>query len=117
MTRRAAAGFFELTEMQCEAELLFVRQRLIAKYQHSAFGHAGMDRRDLVGRQLLPAVDTRDFASECGGKPPDRYGQRSPFAIQTGTTGTASERTISTDPGTSNEGRLGWHRPSLRRPA
>jgi hypothetical protein len=32
--------------LQREAELLFVRQRLIAEYQNGVFGHAGMDGRN-----------------------------------------------------------------------
>jgi hypothetical protein len=65
----------ELAEKQREAELLFVRQRLITEHQNGIFGHAGMDGRNLVWRLRPPAVDTRDFAGEGGGQPPDRYAQ------------------------------------------
>jgi hypothetical protein len=69
---RAAAGFFEFAEMQREAELLLVGQGLVAKHQNGVFRHAGMDRRDLVGRQPLAAVDARYFACEGRGKLSDR---------------------------------------------
>jgi hypothetical protein len=67
VTGRTAASLLELAEMQREAELLFVRQRLVAEDQNGVFGHAGMDGRNLVWRQRPPAIDTRDFAGEGGG--------------------------------------------------
>jgi len=45
-----AAGFFELAQTQREAELLVVRQRLIAKHKHGIFGHSGMNGRARLGR-------------------------------------------------------------------
>jgi len=67
-----AAGFFEFAQMQSEAELLVVRQRLIAKHKNGIFGHSGVNGCDHVGRQWLPAIDTRHFACESGGKLSDR---------------------------------------------
>ena len=67
VTGRTAASLLELAEMQREAELLFVRQRLVAEHQNGVFGHADMDGRNLVWRQRPPAIDTRDFAGEGGG--------------------------------------------------
>jgi hypothetical protein len=75
MAGRAAAGFLQFTKMQREAELLLVRQGLIAKHQHGVFSHSRVDRRNLIRRQRIPAIDARYFAGESRGKLSDRYGQ------------------------------------------
>jgi hypothetical protein len=103
-TGRTASGFLEIAEMQREAELLLVRQLLVAEYQNRVFGHAGMDGRDLGRPQRLPTVDTGHFAGEGRSQLPNRYTQAAlPLAARAGKTGGVDDGTISTDTGATTE--------------
>jgi hypothetical protein len=113
VTGRTAASLLELAEMQREAELLFVRQRLVAEHQNGVLGHVGMDGRNLVRRQRPPAIDTRDFAGEGGAYLPDRFVQMALPRDADRKTGGANGGTISTDPRSDNWGTGSASAPGL----
>jgi hypothetical protein len=50
--------------MQGECQLLLIRQLLVAKHQHGVFIHARVNRRDLVRRKRLAAINTCHLAGE-----------------------------------------------------
>src|SRR5580658_3652883 len=74
VTGGAAAAVFKLAELQGEPQLFLIGQLLVVKYQNRVLAHAGVNGRDLIRRQRVPAVDPGYFTRENRRELCDRYG-------------------------------------------